>query len=392
MAAERAKHSVGTMTNDTQSLPLDVLIAGGGVAALEAMMALRELAGDRVRITLLAPERDFHYRPMAVAEPFTIAHARHVELKRIAADFDATVLRGAVAAVEPAERRVRTRAGTTIAYDVLVLACGTRMTPALEGAVTIDDRNLGGSLRGLVQDVEEGYVRDIAFVAPGEAFWPLPLYELALMTAHRAYDMNAEVEVSIVSPENAPLAMFGAGISDELSRLLSAAGIVFHGGSRAELAHDVLTLQPSGVRLRPGRVVALPHLEGPRLAGVPCDGQGFIAVDAIGAVSDLDGVYAAGDATSYPIKHGGIAAQQADVVAAAIAARAGAGVQPGPLRPVLRGMLLTGEDTVYLEAELAGGEFRSTMSDVCPWEPATKIVARHLGPYLADADRTPVRA
>ena len=186
--------------------------------------------------------------------------------------------------------------------------------------------------------------------------------------------------------------MFGAGISDALALLLRDAGIAFHGASRAQFAHGELTLQPSGVRLRPGRVVALPQLEGPRLPGIPCDEQGFIAVDATGAVRGLDGVYAAGDATSYPIKHGGIAAQQADVVAAAIAARAGAGVEPEPLRPVLRGMLLTGEDTMYLEAELAGGEFRSTMSDVCPWDPPTKIVARHLGPYLAHADRTAVRA
>jgi len=56
-------------------------------------------------------------------------------------------------------------------------------------------------------------------------------------------------------------------------------------------------------------------------------------------------------------------------------------------------MLLTGEDTVYLQAEPVGeGEFRSTVSDVCPWDPPAKIVARHLGPYLADADRAAVRA
>ena len=388
MAGVRAIRSVAVMTTDTASLPLDVLVAGGGVAALEAMMALREIAGDRVRITLLAPERDFHYRPMAVAEPFTIAHARHVELARIAADFDATVVTGAVAGVEPSELRVRTRAGTAIGYDVLVLACGTRITPALHGAVTIDDRNLGGSLRGLVQDIEEGYVREVAFVAPGEAFWPLPLYELALMTAQRAYDMNAEVEISIVSPEAAPLALFGAGISNELTRLLREAGVVFHGSSQAQLAHGELTLQPSGTRMRPGRVVALPHLEGPDLPGIPADPQGFISISEIGEVRGLDGVYAAGDATSYPIKHGGIAAQQADIVAAAIAARGGVAIRPEPLRPVIRGMLLTGGGARFLEAELADdGEFRSTVSSVCTWDPPTKIAARHLGPYLAHVDR-----
>ncbi len=145
--------------------------------------------------------------------------------------------------------------------------------------------------------------------------------------------------------------------------------------------------------MRPGRVVALPYLEGPQLQGIETDAHGFIPVSERGEVHGLPGVYAAGDATWYPIKHGGIAAQQADVVAATIAASIGVGVMPAPLRPVVRGMLLTGADTVYLEAQLAGdGEFRSTVSDVCPWEPATKIVARHLGPYLAHSDRPAVHA
>jgi sulfide:quinone oxidoreductase len=393
MRPGRAVSNVAAMSIDTSTPPFHVLIAGGGVAALEAMMALRTLAADHVRITLLAPEREFRYRPMAVAEPFTIAHTRHAGLAAIAADFDASLLIGALAAVEPAERRVVTRGGERIAYDALVIACGTRMRPAFDGAITIDDHNLGGTLRGLVQDVEEGYTRELAFVVPAQAFWPLPLYELALLTAHRAYDMNVDVDIAIVSPESAPLALFGAGISNELSRLLRAARIAFRGSSFAELAHGELTLQPGGHHLRPGRVVALPLLEGIGIGGVPTDAHGFIAVDELGQVRGLDGVYAAGDVTSYPIKHGGIAAQQADVVAAGIAARAGAAVDPQPLRPVIRGMLLTGGATRYLEAELVGdGGFSSIVSDVCPWDPPTKIVARHLGPYLAHGARDAVRS
>jgi sulfide:quinone oxidoreductase len=393
MPPARAVRTVAVMTTDTQQTPLNVLIAGAGVAALETMMALRELAGDHVRITLLAPERHFHYRPMAVAEPFTIAHARRIELAKIAAEFDADVVTGALAAVEPEERRVVTRAGTRIAYDVLIIASGTHSRPSIDGAVMIDDRNLGGTLRGLVQDVEEGYVQEIAFVAPPQAGWPLPLYELALMTAHRAYDMNIEVDIAIVTPEGAPLAMFGPAISGELSRRLRHAGIAFHGSSYAELAHGELKLLPGGTRSRPGRVVALPFLDGPQLRGIECDARGFIPVSERGEVHGLPGVYAAGDATWYPIKHGGIAAQQADVVAATIAARAGLGGLPAPLRPVLRGMLLTGEDTIFVEAELVGdGTFASTVSDACPWDPPTKIAAHHLGPYLANADRPAVRA
>ncbi len=381
------------MSTDTNPHPVNVLIAGGGVAALETMMALRALAGDRVQITLLAPEREFRYRPMAVAEPFTIAHARHVDLAAIVADFGAELVPGALAAVEPGDRRIVTRAGERIGYDALVIACGTQLRPAFKGAMTIDDRSLGGALRGLVQDVEGGYSREIAFVAPAQAFWPLPLYELALLTAHRAYDMNIDVDISIVSPENAPLALFGSGISNELSRLLCKAGITFHGSSFAQLAHGELTLQPSGLHLRPGQVVALPLLQGTKITGVPTDPQGFIAVTELGAVRGLDGVYAAGDVTAYPIKYGAIAAQQADIVATGIAAYAGVAIEPQPLRPVIRGVLLTGGATRFFEAELVGDSgFSSTVSDVCPWDPPAKIVARHLGPYLAQGDRHALHA
>jgi sulfide:quinone oxidoreductase len=381
------------MSTDTNSQPLNVLIAGAGVAALETMMALRALAGDRVRITLLAPEREFRYRPMAVAEPFTIARARHHDLPRIAADFDAELMTGALATVVPDERCVVTRGGDRIAYDVLVIACGTRLRPPFHGATTIDDQNLGGTLRGLVQDVEDGYTSEIAFVAPAQAFWPLPLYELALLTAHRAYDMNVPVDISIVSPESAPLALFGAGISHELSTLLHDAEITFHGSSFPTLAHGELTLEPSGLRLHPDRVGALPLLEGAPITGIPTDPHGFIAVTDRGAVRGLDGVYAAGDVTSYPIKHGGLAAQQADLVAAAITARAGLGDAPQPLTPVIRGALLTGTGTRYIEAEMLGnGGFSSTVSDVCPWDPPAKIAAQHLAPYLARGGRHAVRA
>jgi sulfide:quinone oxidoreductase len=369
-----------------------VVIAGAGVAGLETMMALRSLAGDRVDITLLAPARDFHYRPMAVAEPFTIAHALSVPVAEIAPDFGARLVTGALTAVEPKERRVVTSAGRRIGYDALVIALGTRSRPAFERVLTINDASLGPTFRGLVQDVEEGYTSTIAFVAPAQAFWPLPLYELALLTAHRAYDMNVDVDLSIVSPESAPLALFGAGISDRLSGLLGDAGVGFVASSFAAYSGAELTLTPSGERLRPERVVALPLLEGPQIAGVPADPHGFIPVTALGEVHGMDGVYAAGDATDHPVKHGSLAAQQADVVAAAIAARAGAGAAPEPEPPVVRGMLLTGTDPVYFESILAGGVFSSTVSDVCPWYPPSKISARHLAPYLARRESRPARA
>ncbi len=372
----------------THPQPFHVLIAGGGVAALEAMMALRAVAGDLVQVTLLAPDRDFHYRPMAVAEPFSIAEVRHIALAAIALDFGARHVSGALAGVDGTARRIVTRDGEEIDYDALVIATGTQLHPAFEGVITIDDRSIGATLRGLVRDVEEGYTSEIAFVAPAQGLWPMPLYELALQTAHRANDMNATVEISIVSPESTPLKLFGSSVSAELARLLGDAGITFHGALFATVARGELSLQPRGGRLRPGRIVALPLLEGPKIPGVPSDPHGFIPVADDGAVRGVDGVYAAGDTTAFPIKHGGLAAQQADIVAARIAAHAGAAIDLQRQPTVLRGMLLTGKHTPFLEAELIDGRgVNSIVSDVCPWDPPTKIVARHLGPYLAEGDR-----
>jgi sulfide:quinone oxidoreductase len=96
-------------------------------------------------------------------------------------------------------------------------------------------------------------------------------------------------------------------------------------------------------------------------------------------------VYAAGDITSFPVKQGGIAAQQADAVAESIAALAGAPVTPQPFRPVLRGLLLTGATPTYLRAEPAGGSGEtSTISPEPLWWPPAKIVGRYLAPFLAE--------
>jgi sulfide:quinone oxidoreductase len=384
-------------TSAPTSRPFEVLIAGGGVAALETLMALRATAGDDVSITLLAPEREFRYRPMAVAEPFTIAHARHFALDRIVADFGATLVQGSVANVHPRDHFVATGTHRRLDYDALVVACGARPHPALPGAITIDDRNLGATLRGLVQDIEEGYVRDVAFVAPPGAFWPLPLYELALMTAHRAFDMGVRVELSVVTPEHAPLEVFGTEASEAVTTLLTQAGIAFHGSASAELEGGWLTLAPHGTQLRVAQVVALPALEGPHIPGITGDAGGFLPIDAHCTVRGVEDIYAAGDVTSYPIKHGGIAAQQADTIAATIAARVAGAPLPSPLQPVIRGVLLTGHGRRYIEARpAAGGGFTSTFGETSTWAPRGKIAAEHLGRYLAEqetsADADPAAA
>ena len=66
------------------SKPLHVLIAGAGVAALEAALALKTLAEERVDIGSSAPDVDFRYRPMSVAAPFGKGRALRARLVELA--------------------------------------------------------------------------------------------------------------------------------------------------------------------------------------------------------------------------------------------------------------------------------------------------------------------
>ena len=97
-------------------------------------------------------------------------------------------------------------------------------------------------------------------------------------------------------------------------------------------------------------------------------------------------VYAAGDSTAFPLKQGGIATQQADVAARAIAAGLGAPVTPSSFEPVLRAMLLTGIAPIYMRARMAGARVDLADVDVAAsplWSPATKIAGSYLAPFLA---------
>jgi sulfide:quinone oxidoreductase len=375
-------------TEPASQTPFEVLIAGGGVAGLEAALALRDLAGARVALRLLSPSREFVYRPMTVREPFSFGRARRYPLREISQDIGAELLDDALARVDADGRRVETESGAGHRYDALFVALGARIHARYEHAVTLDDARLDERLRGLIQDVEGGYVKRLAFVIPARMAWPLPIYELALLTSRRAYDMNVELAITILTPEDAPLAVFGEGISSALADLLAENRIEVIVAAHAEIPRaGVIEVGGGDRRIEVDRVVALPELEGPRIPGLPATAEGFIPIDDHCRVRDTERVYAAGDATDFAVKQGGVAAQQADTAAQAIAALAGAPVQPEPFHPALQGVLLTGERPLYLSAHLGEGGVSSTLTHEPTSSPATKIAAKYLAPYLRERDR-----
>jgi sulfide:quinone oxidoreductase len=367
--------------------PLRVVVAGGGVAGLETLLALRHLAGERIERTLLTPEEDFVYRPMAVAEPFARGHAKRHRLETIAQDLETRLVCGSLVEVDDAARLAVTSTGERVSYDILVVAIGAGSEPALDQALTWTPDSDAEIYGGLLRDIEEGYTKHVAFVIPPGVAWPLPAYELALMTAWDAYGMGIDdMQISIYTPESAPLDIFGAAATRSLREDLVEAGIHFETGSLVTAARDGhLVIEPGGRPLDVERLVALPRAVGPALPGVVNDAGGFIECDRHGKARDRSTVWAAGDAIAFPIKQGGLAAQEADAVAEAIAALAGADLRPQPFRPVLRGVLLTGRGRAWMrnfpDDSLGDAQRRALF-----WPP-TKIAGRYLSPYLAELDR-----
>ena len=359
-----------------------VVIAGAGVAGLETALALQAIAPEHVSVELISPEEEFVYRPLAVAEPFQVGEVRRFPLAQLVRAAGAELRQGAVVAVNTDEKRVELADGTTVEYDVLVLALGARPLPAVPGALTF---------RGLPEDSEElarllehvtgGDLRRLVFAVPAGSTWQLPLYELALLTGEYLSEHLTHAELTVVTPEKEPVGLFGTKASEAIAQLLETRGIGLRTSATPVAFEEGVLRLADGGTLIADAVVALPALEGPRIDGLPQDERGFVPTDEYGRVADLTDVYAAGDLMQSSIKQGGVAAQEADAVADAIAADAGAPVHPSPCRPVLRGLLLTGFVPRFLRHEETG----LSLVDTQPlWWPPGKIVGRHLSPFLAE--------
>lgn len=366
-----------------------VVIVGGGVASLEAALALQELAGERAAVEIYSPRPEFVYRPYAVGEPFGKARVKTYGLASLAERCGAELHASSIASVDTKARLATTHDGVSASYDHLILAAGAARQWPVPGATTFWGIADAGGVDDVMERIRSGEARRVAFTMPGIDSWALPMYELALLTEAQVADEGTEgVELTIVTPEDGPLQLFGRGASEAVAALLAERGIeVVTRTHPVRFADGRLQTVP-GEALAFDEVISLPRLEGRTVRGVLHDPDGFARVDEHCRVLKEERIYAAGDVSSFPVKQGGIAAQQADVAAESIAAELGAPLVPRTFDPVLRGVLWTGRAPVYLQGWLAGGHGEtSTLSAQPPWqEGAGKIVARYLTPFLAGID------
>jgi sulfide:quinone oxidoreductase len=374
------------MTTSELNKKARVLIAGGGVAGLEAAIALHEIAGDRAEVTICSPREDFIYRPFAVAEPYGASRPMRYDLAELAERCGATYRRAGIDSVDSERRRARTRDGEELAYDYLIVACGSRLLASVSGATIFWGVADDSRVQDLFRDLQQGRLHRVVFTMPGGATWALPMYELALLAQSELAKHGVEdASLLIVTPEDAPLHLFGRAVSERISALLAERGIELVTAAMPIHFEDGRLAVSPRASIEADAVLSLPRIEGRRISGVPHDLAGLVPVDQRGRVRGLARVFAAGDATTFSVKQGGVAAQQADVVAETIASELGCDVEVKPFDPILRGVLWTGAEPLYLSGFLAGGHGEaSSVGEEPAWQggPDDKIVARYLSPFL----------
>ena len=364
---------------------MDVVVAGGGVAGLEGLLALRALAGDQVDLTLVAPDPEFTYRPLAVAEPFALGHAYRVPLSQFAQDAGAELVIDAASASTTRPAKLRLRDGGARSFDALLVAPGARAVLRRRGR---DDVVAGRRPRDLRRPAARH--RRGLFEAHRDRGAAGRRLAAARLRA-RADDRRAgeghgqrDVTVTVVTPERRALSLFGDEASEAVAEELRNAGVELKTGAVARREGKALVLEPAASGSTPSGL-RHPAAARPGARGLPADEEGFIVAGDDARVEGCERTWAAGDAVVSPLKFGGLATHQARRAAAGIAHAAGVGDAPDPGEPVIHGRLLVGRGTRRL-----GG--RGDAEGAPLWWPQGKIAGEYLPRWLTEHGVTPPAA
>jgi sulfide:quinone oxidoreductase len=366
--------------------PFRVVIAGGGIAGIEATLALREFAGDLVDISVIDPGARFRVPGTATGRAFGLSQGVDLRLADVVYRAGGSLVGGRIESVEPGARTVTLAGGKTLPFDALIVAVGATPIPVVPGALTFTGPADVGSVRALVDDISQRALRgagaDLAVIVPPGCGWPLAAYELALMTREHLAQLEgpAEASICIITSEETPLDVFGPVARDAVRRMLDRAAIsVLTEAVVRRWSSGHLELEDGGF-VRADRVIALPVHLGPAVRGLPSDSDGFISTEPDGRVSGTAGIWAVGDGTTSPVKQGGIACQQADAVAAAIAGSLGIEIDAPPAAPSLTGWMWDGRRGRRLPSGAPDSDVER--GDLPPVWPVAKIGGRFLAPFL----------
>lgn len=357
-------------------------IIGGGVAAVEAMLALDAASYSGADVHLFSPQSRFVLKPLAVPSEFGHGSLLTFDLWRVTSTAGATFHDVGVDEVDPERRAIGLSDDSEFSYDYLIASPGTESLTSVPGAINYAAQTGNQAVTEALVKLRGREDAKVVVTMPEGGTWPLPAYELALLIAA---ELDPAASTTIVTPEQSPLGLFGEAASEKVASLLRSHGIEVLLETSPREYRDGTFSAAGGHEIEADLTVALPHLTGRRIEGLPYDEQGFIPVDDFCRIDGHSREFAAGDVTSFPVKFGALATEQADIAAAAIAAAAWSGPPPQPFKPVYRGTLVTADGLIDLGPGVASFEPYA-------WDPAEKVQGKYLTAFLKAADPATLRA
>ena len=390
---------------------------GAGTAGLEALLSAREALGASVDLRLVAPDREFRYRPMHRDSLFRPARERGIKVADLVAETGATWVRDRAEVVRESERCLLTRDGDIVEFDYLLLAPGERPRRPLAQGYLWERGGDPSFLDEIIGQIAAGKVSSVAVAIPRGARWSVPAYELALVLAWSAAGTGAGI--ALITAEERPLGALGSAAAHAIAEELEQAGVETitgvelvdapeRGAPPMTVADLIIVPEPAedetialigkptdpasvqigtGVAREFQRLISLPVMVGPGITGVASDHAGFVAVDESLKVCGSDVVWAAGGCIAGALEHSALSAQQADAAVAAITAAcrdAGAGESAiGRDAVEITGVLLTGQRAHWLAENPIGTPEPSTR---CMWWPPGRAVGKTLARRIAAWD------
>jgi len=340
------------------------------------MLAFDATSYSRAEVHLFSPKSKFVLKPLAVLSGFGRGNLLNFDLPKLTATAGASFHNLSVSEVVPGDRVIRLSDDSDFNYDYLIASPGAKPLWFVPGATPYWGPGGNHSVAEALAPLRRREEAKVVVTMPEGGTWPLPIYELALLIAA---ELDSDASMTIVTPEKLPLELFGKAAAGKAAALLRSRSIETVLETAPAEYRDGALVTTDGRRIEADLAVTIPTLTGHRISGLPYNEQGFIPVDDFGRIDQHSREYAAGDVTSFPVKFGGLATEQADVVAAAIGAAAWDAPAPEPFRPVYRGTLTTADGMV----DLGPG---AGSSEPYAWDPAEKVQGRYLTPFLKAAD------
>jgi sulfide:quinone oxidoreductase len=325
-----------------------VLVLGGGFAALESTFLLRMRLGEKVDIRLVSDRDHFVFRPNSIYVPFGADPASLlVDLRKPLSRRHVNFERGSVAEVDADAHFVTLADGQRFRYDKLIVATGAdthaEEIPGLtDHAATIWTTDSMLDVRRRFADVRDragrGERQRVLFLVPPNNKCSGPLYEIVFMleTWLRRAHARDRVDITLSTYEHGFIQAFGPRLHELVTAQFAERGI---DGHTEEVATEV---RPGEVRYADGssrafdQLIAFPpYVAAVRYPALASDDRGFVAtVFETRLAAGHDDVYVPGDAGDFPIKQAFLAFLQADAVAEHIAADVTGAPFRAPFDPV----------------------------------------------------------